>query len=305
MCRRGPGGRWPSHGSTSPPQGARAGDLTAADRPVPDSGMPDDAGLSVHDEGRVVHLVLARPEKLNALDDGLRQALAGVLHELEDRPEVGVVVLAGEGRAFSAGADLRATAYPPVEGDWVTRRHRTATWQRVLEQLDRLPQVTVARLHGHVVGGAALLAAACDLRVAADDVVLRIPELALGIPLTWAGIPLLVREVGLPLTRDWVMTCRPVLAEELHRCGFAQRLVPRAELDDAVATCVAQLLAVPPGPLAMTRSMTSALGRSHPAMAAGWGDADHQQWAFTEEEHREAARAYVAGTRRPAPPADG
>jgi enoyl-CoA hydratase/carnithine racemase len=267
--------------------------------------MPDDAGLTVREEGRVVHLTLSRPEKLNALDDGLRQALAGSLRELEERPEVAVVVLRGSGRAFSAGADLRSTAYPPVEGDWATRRHRTATWQRVLEQLDRLPQVTVAGLHGHVVGGAALLAAACDLRVAADDVVLRIPELALGIPLTWAGIPLLVREVGMPLARDWVMTCREVPAEELHRCGFAQRLAPRAELDDAVEACVAQLLAVPPGPLAMTRAMTSALGRAHPAMVAGWGDADHQQWAFTEEEHREAARAYVTGTMRPARPSEG
>ena len=133
-----------------------------------------------------------------------------MLGDLEERPEVSVVVLRGAGRAFSAGADLRATAYPPVEGDWVTRRHRTATWQRVLEQLDRLPQATVARLHGHVVGGAALLAAACDIRIGADDVALRIPELVLGIPLTWAGVPLLVREVGLPLTRDWVMTGRVV-----------------------------------------------------------------------------------------------
>ena len=271
---------------------------------MPDSGMADDAGLSVHEEGRVVRLTLSRPEKLNALDDALRLALATTLHALEDRPEVGVVVLAGAGRAFSAGADLRSTAYPPVEGDWATRRHRTATWQRVLEQLDRLPQVTVARLHGHVIGGAALLAAACDIRIASDDVVVRIPELAIGIPLTWAGIPLLVREVGLPLTRDWVMTCRPVDATELHRSGFAQRLVPRAGLDDAVATCVAQLLAVPPGPLAMTRAMTSALGRTHPAMAAGWGDADHQQWAFTEDEYRSAARSYVEGTRRPAPEPD-
>src|SRR5205085_373879 len=142
-----------------------------------------------------------------------------------------------------AGADLKSTAYPPVEGDWSTRRHRTSTWQRVLDQLERIPQATVARLHGHVVGGAALLASACDLRVAADDVVLRIPELAIGIPLTWAGIPRLVREVGLPLARDWVMTCRPVPADELHRCGFAQRLAPRAELDAAVDECVAQLLA--------------------------------------------------------------
>jgi len=257
--------------------------------------MPVERGLTVVDEGTVVRLRLDRPDKLNALDDALRRALADVLHDLEERPEVRIVVLEGAGRSFSAGADLTSTAYPPVEGDWSTRRHRTGTWQRVLEQLDRIPQATVAKLHGHVIGGAALVAAACDIRIAADDVMVRIPELAIGIPLTWAGIPLLVREVGLPLARDWVMTCREVGADELHRCGFAQRLVARAELDAEVERCIEQLLAVPPGPLAMTRAMTSAIGRSNPAMVAGWGDADHQQWAFTEDEYRDAAKTYVRG----------
>ena len=243
--------------------------------------------------GPVARLTLSRPEKLNALNEDVRLALAAALDELEDRPDVRVVVLAGEGRAFSAGADLTSTAYPPIDGDWATRRHRTGTWQRLLEQLDRIPQVSVARLHGHVVGGAALLAAACDIRIAADDTVVRIPELAIGVPLTWAGIPLLVREIGLPLARDWVMTCRPVTADELQRTGYAQRVVAAAELDDAVGACVEQLLAVPAGPLAMTRSMMSAIGRTSPAMVAAWGDPDHQQWAFTEEEYREAARAYL------------
>ena len=251
--------------------------------------------LAVSIDGPVARLTLDRPEQLNALNDDVRRALAATFTELEERPDVRIVVLAGAGRAFSAGADLKATAYPPVEGDWATRRHRTATWQRLLEQLDRIPQATVARLHGHVIGGAALLAAACDLRVAADDTVVRIPELAIGIPLTWAGIPLLVREVGLPLTRDWVMTCRPVAADELLRSGYAQRVAPAAELDAAVEECVAQLLRVPPGPLAMTRAMTAAIGRTAPAMVAGWGDADHQQWSFTEDEYRAAARAYLQG----------
>src|SRR5690606_38277646 len=144
-----------------------------------------------------------------------------------------------------------------------------------------------------VVGGGALLAASCDIRVASDDTVLRIPELAIGIPLTWAGIPTHVREVGLPLARDWVMTCRPVHADELLRSGFAQRVVPTAELDAAVDECVRQLLAIPPGPLAMTRAMTSAIGRTSPAMVAGWGDADLQQWSFTEDEYRQAVASYV------------
>jgi enoyl-CoA hydratase/carnithine racemase len=148
------------------------------------------------------------------------------------------------------------------------------------------------------VGGAALLAAACDIRIAADDVALRIPELVLGIPLTWAGVPLLVREVGLPLTRDWVMTGRSVAADELQRSGFVQRMVAPDDLDGAVDECVEQLLAVAPGPLAMTRALTAAIGRSHPAMVAGWADADLQQWSFTEDEYRAAVHAYLDGLRR-------
>lgn len=260
--------------------------------------MDATADIRISLEPPVARLTLTRPQALNALNDDIRRALDAALDTLEERPEVRIVVLSGEGRAFSAGADLRHTAYPPVHGDWITRRHRTGTWQRVLERFGRIPQVSVARLHGHVVGGAALLAAACDIRIAADDTVLRIPELAIGIPLTWAGIPLLVREVGLPLTRDWVMTGRAVGIDELLRSGFAQRAAARHDLDTAVEACVAELLAVPPGPLAMTRAMTSAIGRASPATLAGWGDADHQQWAFTEDEYRQAARAYIDDRRR-------
>src|SRR5688500_7482778 len=252
--------------------------------------------LSVDIEGAVARLALSRPDKLNALNDDIRRELADAVAELEERPDVRVVVLSGAGRAFSAGADLTTSSYPPASdaaNDWAARRHRTGTWQRLLERLDRIPQVTVARLHGHVIGGAMLLAAACDIRVAAADTVARIPELAIGIPLTWAGIPLLVREVGLPLARDWVMTCRPIPADELHRSGFAQRVVSAGDLDSAVEECVAQLLRVPGGPLAMTRAMTSAIGRTHPAMVAGWGDADHMHWSLTEPEYRDAARAYT------------
>ena len=249
-------------------------------------------------DGSVTTLTLARPDKLNALDDSTRRELASALDELEDDPSVRVVVLAGAGRAFSAGADLTGSAYPDLDVDWATRRHLTGAWQRLLDQLGRIPQATVARLNGHVIGGAALLAAACDIRVASDDVRLRIPELAIGIPLTWAGVPILVREVGLPLTRDWVMTGRVVEAEELLRSGFAQRVVARSDLDVAVDGCVEELLAMPAGPLAMTRALTSAIGRTTPAMVAGWADPDALQWSFREPEGRAAALDYERRRRR-------
>ncbi len=256
-------------------------------------GTEDHSGLLIEEDGRVVRVTLNRPESLNTLDDALRRRFAGLLSELEERSDVSVLVLGGVGRAFSAGADFRRTAYPPITGDWSARRQAAGTWQRLLDQLERIPQVTVARLHSHMVGGGALLASAFDVRIAGDDTVLRIPELAIGIPLTWAGVPRLVREVGLPVARDWIMTCRQVDADELLRTGFVTRVAPTDQLDDTVEACVNELLAIPPAPLAITRAMTSALGRGHPAMTAAWADADLQMWSFTEDEYREAARSYA------------
>lgn len=244
-------------------------------------------------DGRVARFTLRRPERLNALNDDLRIGLRDCLTELEDRPDVGILVIRGDGRAFSAGADLTGTAYPPIVGDWATRRHLTGHWQRVIDQLGRIPQVTVAGVHGHVIGGGALLAGICDLRIADEATVLRIPEVLIGMPLAWAGFPILAREVGLPHARDWIMTGRSVPADELLRTGFVTRLAPAGGLDEALDELVAELLAVPPGPLAISRGQSIAAGRADPSVAIGWADPDLQQWTFTEDEYRATARRYL------------
>ena len=102
--------------------------------------------------------------------------------------------------------------------------------------------MTVAAIHGHCVGGGVVLAAACDLRVAATDVRFVIPEVDLGIPLAWGGIPRLVREVGPAATRDLVLTCRPFGAAEAQALGFVNRVVPEPDLTEA-AEELARLLA--------------------------------------------------------------
>ena len=131
-----------------------------------------------------------------------------------------------------------------------------------------------------MIGGAFLLAAACDLRVAATDVSLAIPELALGIPLTWAGIPRLAREVGLPRTRELVMTGRRIGGEEALAWGFVHRLVEPDALDGAVDGLLAELLAQPAGPLGMTVDAMRALGRATAALELGWADADLLRWSL-------------------------
>ena len=242
-----------------------------------------DAPLLVERAPGLLRLRLNRPHRRNALNGVLHDALDEVTRALEDDTDTRVVLLEGAGPVFCAGADLHSGNVIRSGSDWPSRRRDEGAWQRTLERLDRLPQVTVAALHGAVVGGGVLLAAACDVRIAADDTILRIPELALGIPLTWGGVPLLVREVGLPLTRDWVLSGRPVAHDELLRSGFAQQVVPSARLHATVDEYVDSLLAISPPVLAMTRAMTSALDRAHPAMAAGWADADLLHWSIAEQ----------------------
>lgn len=256
--------------------------------------MSETNTISVEEDGPILRVRLNRPKQRNALNDALRRELEAVFNSMMERADIRLIILSGEGASFCAGADLTTTSYPPVEGDWSTRRLRASTWQRLLELIERVPQVTIASAHGHVIGGGALLATACDFRLITDDIVFRIPELALGIPLTWNGIPQLAREVGLPATRDWVMTARKVFADELVATGWAQRCVPANELVEATEKLANELMDIPPGPLAMTRAMMSALSRSHPAMQLGWADADIQQWTFSEEEYRETARKYMS-----------
>lgn len=257
-----------------------------------------DSGLKITFEREIVRVTLARPKQLNALNDGIRQSFSQLTNELMERPDIRLLVINGEGKSFCAGADMKTTSYPKVEGNWSTRRNKTATWQRLLEQLGRIPQVTIASMHGHVIGGGALLATACDFRVIADDVKFRIPELALGIPNVWNGTPLLVREVGLPVTRDWVMTSREVLADELFQRAWAQRLVGRHELKEKTEILIKELMSIPPAPLALSRAMTTAIGQSKSGMNLGWADADLQQWAFNEEEHQTAVLKYRQNLKR-------
>jgi enoyl-CoA hydratase/carnithine racemase len=137
-----------------------------------------------------------------------------------------------------------------------------------------------------------LIAVSCDIRVASDDLAVQIPELKIGIPLTWAGIPRLVREVGLPMARDMVMTGRRLDATEAERCGFVQRVASRDDVDAATDGLVGELLAMPVAPLAMTRAMFSAIGRERLG-SAGWADADLLAWSLREPEGRQAAADYL------------
>src|SRR5207248_9897867 len=132
--------------------------------------------------------------------------------EIVDREaDVKVVVLDGEGRHFSGGADMRDRDRDiPYRGRWGAADLGRST----TEAIASMRPVSIARLHGSVRGGGAVLAMACDLRFALDDTELSFPEARLGWPLPWGCVPRLVRELGPMRTKDLVLNCRPMSARQ-------------------------------------------------------------------------------------------
>ena len=140
--------------------------------------------------------------------------------------------------------------------------------ETVMEAFDAIPAVTVAVLRGAVVGGGVVLASACDLRIAAEDTYFALPEVDLGVPVRWGGAARLVRELGPSLARELALTCRSFTAEEAKVAGFLTRVVPPAELDDAVRELADTLCEKPAHALlAVKRSIAEAVEMMTPARA--------------------------------------
>jgi enoyl-CoA hydratase/carnithine racemase len=253
--------------------------------------MNDVTTIEVVAAGARGSITLNRPDKLNPLSTRTLNELAVAARWFDARPEVKAVVVGGNGRAFSAGADLAAFA-GVGEGSGPTREAADAG-RRMAEALEAMRAVTVARLHGHCVGGGLVLAAACDLRVAADTTRFSIPEVDLGIPLAWGGIPRLVREIGPALTKELVMTCRPFGAAEAKTVGFVNRVVPEADLDEQVEQLMAQLLTKSALTLGLTKRHTNAVAEGTVETARSWSDADGLVTALHDPESRAAAAAYL------------
>lgn len=246
--------------------------------------------LSIHATGPVARLTLGRPDKLNALSPALLGELIDAARDLDDRPEVKVVIVAGAGRAFCSGFDLGAFAAQEGEG----RTRETADLgRRMAEAVTGMRALTIAQVHGHCVGGGLVLAAACDLRLAAADTVFSIPEVELGIPLAWGGIPRLVREIGPAMTKELVLTCRPFGAEEGRALGFLNRVVPAPELAEAADALAAQLAQRSALTLTATKAHVNAAAEDLASTADAVRDADVLLAAVADPESRAAAARYL------------
>jgi enoyl-CoA hydratase/carnithine racemase len=258
----------------------------------------DFATLEVTADGPRGRLTLNRPHKLNAMSSAMLSELIDAAAWFNSRREVKVVVVDGRGRSFSAGADL--DAFWPGGGDPArSLRDAADLGRQMADAVEAMTAVTVARLHGHCVGGAVVLAAACDLRIAASDTSFSIPELDLGIPLAWGGIPRLVREIGPAMTKELVMTCRRFSAGEARDAGLVNRVVDSGALDEAVESVVASLISKSGLTLRITKRHVDGITRQTVGLDRSWADADGFVTATGDAESRQVAAAYLERVRKP------
>ena len=197
--------------------------------------------LKVDQQGGVARVTLDRPELRNAFDDALIGRLTAAFEQLRTDQGVRVVVLAGNGPAFCAGADLnwmkRMAGYG-YEENLADARALAA----MLASLDRLPQPTIARVQGPVFAGGTGLVAACDIAVGTPEAKFCLSEAKLGLsPATIS--PYVIRAMGERMARRYFLTAEIFDADEAYRIGLLSALVPAAALDPTVDSLVKHLLA--------------------------------------------------------------
>lgn len=220
----------------------------------------------------LVTVTLNRPEKLNALNIELHEELQDALVALETDVDARVVVLTGEGRAFSAGAQLGQQKDEPPRND-IDRLARAHLGGRTCELIDRLPQVVVGVANGLAVGGGVVLLTACDLRLAAQSAWFSIPEVELSLPLTWQALPRLMRELGPARTRELVMVCERFSATDAERWGFVNHVYPDDELPAETTKLVKRLLSMDTLSLSLTKAACKALENNMISKDVSYSDA--------------------------------
>ncbi|TDC57437.1 enoyl-CoA hydratase/isomerase family protein [Actinomadura sp. KC345] len=242
-------------------------------------------------------VTLARPDSLNALDAGLMAELYDRFGELGRDPDVRAVILTGEGRAFSAGLDVRDFGGPvpsPDEGPEALlgfQRYMSG----IIAVVRELPQPVIAAVNGAAVGGGMALACASDIRIATPSAKFGAGAIRIGLSGCEMGLSYhLPRLVGMNAAADWMLTGRLVGADEAHARGLVGPLVEPEELIGAAVETAASIIANAPFGVRMTKrvmwanadedDLRAALDREDRAqvMAAGTVDAAEARAAFLE-----------------------
>jgi enoyl-CoA hydratase len=203
-------------------------------------------------DGAVATITMNRPEVANAQSSLLIDELDAAFDEADDDDEVRVVVLAGSGKHFSSGHDLKGLLDPTQADHWRRMRetpegkfrHEKVMYYERCVKIRNFRKPTIAAVQGACVAAGMMLACMCDIIVAADDATFSNPVLRM----TGAGVELLVEpwELGIRKAKEFLLAGETIDAKEAHRLGLVNRVVSRSELMDRTMELARRIALVPP-----------------------------------------------------------
>lgn len=248
-------------------------------------------GVLLSVERAVATVTLNRPQVHNAFDDATIRLLTRTFDAIGRRRDVRVVVLAGQGESFCAGADLaymrRCAGFSPAENEEDAR-----ALARLLFALDRLPQPTVARVHGPAYGGGVGLIAACDIAVAAETASFAMSEVRLGLIPAVIG-PFVIRAIGESWSRRLILTGERFDAEAAARLGLVHEVVPAGALAERSAALAALLLQGAPDAQRRAKALVAAVSGKPIDEALAGDTAQAIAEARASEDGREGIAAFL------------
>ncbi|MFT7688997.1 MAG: enoyl-CoA hydratase [Candidatus Azotimanducaceae bacterium] len=200
--------------------------------------------IKVEREGFVTRVVFNRPKSLNALNVGLMLEIEAVSNAFLNDEKTRVVIFSGEGKHFSAGADLKQAR--DKDETMLMRRRNSGLGARMIRAIQEVNQVTIAAIQGAALGGGACITTACDFRVATDTSFCGYPEVNLGINLMWQSLPLCVRLIGPARAKRMIMLGENEKASTLLEWGYVDEVVPESALYGAVDALAQKYARQPP-----------------------------------------------------------
>lgn len=218
--------------------------------------MSELVNVTVHDDGAIVEIILNRPEARNALNQMLLDQIREAVGQVADSKEARVGIIAGEGKAFCAGMDLRAVRAEPER-----MNDLLMTLSRLLREIRRAPQPFIARVHGAAIGGGCGLMAVCDFSFTHPDAKIGYPEVDLGIcPAVVA--PWLVQKITSGKARQLLLAGGTITGEAGHELGLVSDIVDLDDLPGAVLGFARRLAAGGPTAMAATKRWLNELDGS-------------------------------------------
>src|SRR5665648_943609 len=209
--------------------------------------------IEVQIEGLVARINLNRPERHNAITPDLLTELNSALNEVSAMDELLFVVLSGNGRSFSAGADLNWFSGSEER----TQEHNTGQYKQlanVLLKLFQLPQITIAAVRGNVFGGGIGLMATCDFVLAETNTRFMFSEVKLGL-LPATILPFVAKRLSVQNLRKWTLTGKQFFANEAHQAGLVDILAVESQLESTLTNFLTSFDAASPSAVKMAKQV--------------------------------------------------